>query len=528
MVIASIVLTWLYYGLLVILTVYGFHRTWLLYVLGSRIRPSETARTETAPAETAITGTAPLLAGSTPDVPSVTIQLPIYNERYVVERLIRAVVAIDYPSERLEIQVLDDSTDETSVLIDQLVALYRGRGINIVHLRRAARTGFKAGALEAGLSVARGELIAVFDADFVPRPDFLLRCTRSFQAPDVGMVQARWGHLNAHYSALTSAQAALLDGHFLIEHAARYAAGCFFNFNGTAGVWRRECIARSGGWQHDTLTEDLDLSYRAQLAGWRFVYLPDVVAPAELPVQMSDFKSQQRRWAKGSTQTALKLLPTVLRSQCSSAIKREAFFHLTANLSYLWIFVLALLLPVMALVRPEVESGALLLLDVLLFGMSLISVTGFYGVAQRELETTLLARLKRVPVIMALGTGMAINNGLAVLEAIFGVQSPFVRTPKHGIEHRSDQPAGYWKPPGLLPILEVGMGVYLLGGLLYALAVGRWGAVPFMVIFMAGFLFVGLGSHVQGRRLSPQLTRGQPDESVTITGSESNYPSRIR
>jgi cellulose synthase/poly-beta-1,6-N-acetylglucosamine synthase-like glycosyltransferase len=504
----STMLICLYFGLLAILTVYGIHRTWLLWSL----RHPSSSRPDPAPA-----------ASFEADPPYVTVQLPVYNERYVVQRLIDAVAALDYPAARLEIQVLDDSTDETSVLIDARVALHSARGINIVHLRRSDRIGFKAGALEAGLASASGELIAVFDADFVPHPDFLLRCTGCFADADVGMVQARWGHLNARYSTLTSAQAALLDGHFLIEHAARHATGRFFNFNGTAGIWRRECIERSGGWQHDTLTEDLDLSYRAQLAGWRFVYLPEVVAPSELPVQMSAFKSQQRRWAKGSIQTALKLLPRLMRSQCSRAIKLEAFFHLTANLSYLWVLLLALLLPVMAVLRATRGTYCLAVIDASLFAMSLLSVTGFYVAAQRDLEPGIPARLKRIPVLMALGTGMAINNGLAVVEALLKMESPFVRTPKHGIERRADRPTGYWNPPGLIPLLELGMGAYLCGGILYALTAGLWLTVPFMAIFMAGFLYVGFGSLLSG--CGPV---SQPEVGPSEVSSETVVPEAIQ
>jgi cellulose synthase/poly-beta-1,6-N-acetylglucosamine synthase-like glycosyltransferase len=412
----------------------------------------------------------------------------------VIERLIDAACALDYPADRLEVQVLDDSTDETAALAAARVAWHRAQGRHVVHLRRPERRGFKAGALEAGLKTARGELIAVFDADFVPAPDFLRRCVDAFVDPEVGMVQARWGHLNAAYSTLTRAQAALLDGHFLIEHASRHAAGHFFNFNGTAGIWRRACIESAGGWQHDTLTEDLDLSYRAQLNGWRFLYRGEVVAPAELPVEMTAFKGQQRRWAKGSIQTGIKLLPRILCSRLPVGIKLEAFFHLTSNLCYLWMVLLALLLPAAVVARAGYHGLFWTALDAPLFLLSLLSVTRFYVEAQRELEPGLRGRLLRIPVLMALGIGMALSNGLAVLEALFGVRTPFLRTPKHRIERRTDRPVGYHSPGGMMPLIELAMAAYLMAGMGLAMRVGMWWSLPFMALFVAGYLFVGLSS----------------------------------
>ena len=312
----------------------------------------------------------------------MTVQLPLYNERCVVERLLDAVGALDYPADRLEIQVLDDSTDETSALAAAAVERLRARGLAVAHLRRAHRRGFKAGALAAGLEAARGELIAVFDADFVPPPGFLTATVPSFADPAVGMVQARWEHLNREASLLTRVQALLLDGHFAVEHRARHVAGCFFNFNGTAGIWRRQAIADAGGWAHDTLTEDLDLSYRAQLAGWRFVYLPDVAVPAELPADAASFKAQQRRWAKGSLQTARKVLPRLLAARLPWRVKLEACAHLTANLSYPLMVALSLLLfPAMAARRGSARS-LLLWVDAPLFVAATASVFTFYLASQ--------------------------------------------------------------------------------------------------------------------------------------------------
>src|SRR6267142_5716959 len=296
-----------YFFVCIILAVYGWHRYYLVYLyLKNR-------------------GKEPKPGPPLSPAPVVTIQLPLYNEMYVADRLIEAVCRIDYPRERLEIQVLDDSADETRSIAEQTVRRFAAEGIDIKYYHRVDRIGYKAGALEAGLKVARGEFVGIFDADFIPTADFLARLMPHFRDPKVGMVQARWGHINQDYSLLTKIQAILLDGHFILEHGGRNRGGRFFNFNGTAGVWRRSAIADAGGWQHDTLTEDLDLSYRAQLRGWRFVFVSDVIAPAEVPVEMNAFKSQQHRWAKGSVQTCLKLLPRILRADLPLGVKVEAF-----------------------------------------------------------------------------------------------------------------------------------------------------------------------------------------------------------
>src|SRR6186713_2701891 len=317
-----------YFFVLSILAIYGWHRYYLIRLY--------TRNQDKVPADLP----PPALA----NLPRVTVQLPIYNEMYVADRLIDAVCEMDYPRELLEIQVLDDSTDETTEIAELAVRRHAARGFDISYLHRVDRRGFKAGALEAGLKVAKANFIAIFDADFVPPKDFLQKTLPYFTDARIGMVQARWGHLNQDYSLLTKIQSILLDAHFVLEHGGRNRSGCFFNFNGTAGIWRREAIADAGGWQHDTLTEDLDLSYRAQLRGWRFVFLPDVVAPAEVPVEMNAFKSQQHRWAKGSIQTCLKLLPQILHADLPLAVKAEAFFHLTANFNYLLMSLLSVLM----------------------------------------------------------------------------------------------------------------------------------------------------------------------------------------
>lgn len=430
------------------------------------------------------------------ELPVVTVQLPLYNERYVVERLIDAVARLDYPQDRLEIQVLDDSTDETQALARAAVERHRAAGLDIVWLHRQDRQGFKAGALQAGLTRARGALLAIFDADFVPPPDFLRRAVPHLTAPDVGMVQARWDHLNRRDSALTRAQAALLDAHFLLEHRPRSRSGRFFNFNGTAGLWRRAAIDSAGGWSHDTLTEDLDLSYRAQLAGWRFVFLDDLLAPAELPADLNAFKAQQHRWAKGSVQVALKLLPRLLRAELPLKVKHEAFVHLTGNAAYLLLLALSLLLPPTLRLRVELGLTRTLWLDAPVLAGATLSICAFYLEAQRAAGRTWPERLRAVPLVMALGIGLAVNNARAALEALLGQQSEFVRTPKLGLL-RPDAGAprsAYRAAASLQPLAELALCAYHLDAALYAAAHGLYGALAFLSLFVFGFLYAGLGS----------------------------------
>ncbi|HUB07861.1 MAG TPA: cellulose synthase family protein [Myxococcales bacterium] len=436
-------------------------------------------------------------------LPRVTVQLPIYNEMYVCERLIESVCAIEYPRELLEVQVLDDSTDETREIAAAAVERCRASGIDIRYLHRDDRRGYKAGALEEGLKSARGELIAVFDADFVPAPDFLRRTVPHFSEPRVGMVQVRWGHLNRAFSVLTQAQSIMLDGHFVIEHTARNRSGRFFNFNGTAGIWRRSAIVDAGGWHHDTLTEDLDLSYRAQLRGWQFVFLPEVVSPAEVPVEMNAFKSQQHRWAKGSIQTAKKLLPEIFRSDLPRAVKVEAFFHLTNNLAYLLMVLISVLMPISVVVRYSHGWYGVLLLDFPFFVAATLSVCGFYVASQREVGRSWWQRLKYLPFLMSLGIGLSINNARAVIEALFNHQSAFTRTPKHGVGETGNgrwaqlRYRGSWV--GFQPFLEVALGCYLSCAVWFVIDRGLWASLPFLVLSQIGFLYVGLMSLLQGR-----------------------------
>ena len=470
-----------YFFVLVILAVYGWHRYYLVYLY-----MKNRDRQPVAPPAPAV-------------LPPVTIQLPIYNEMYVADRLIDAVCRIDYPRELLEIQVLDDSTDETCVVAERAVRRNAARGLNITYLHRTDRTGYKAGALDAGMKVATGELVAIFDADFIPAPDFLQRTVPFFADRRIGMVQARWGHINQDYSLLTKIQSILLDGHFVLEHGGRNRAGLFFNFNGTAGIWRRAAIADAGGWQHDTLTEDLDLSYRAQLRGWTFVFLPDVIAPAEVPVEMNSFKSQQHRWAKGSIQTCRKLLPRILQSDLPLGVKAEAFFHLTANFNYPLMCVLSVLMAPSMVIRYNMGWYEMLLIDVPLFFAATASVANFYMVCQRELHSDWLTRAKYLPFLMSIGIGLAVNNTRAVFEALFNQRSEFARTPKYRIEGQSDEWIGkkYRQSFVVQPVIELALGLYFTATVFYALANGIYATLPFLVLFQIGFLYTGLLSIIQ-------------------------------
>jgi cellulose synthase/poly-beta-1,6-N-acetylglucosamine synthase-like glycosyltransferase len=471
-----------YFFVLVILGLYGWHRYYLVYAYMKN--------KDRAP------GPTPAWEGP---LPPVTIQLPLYNEMYVVDRLLQATARIDYPKELLEIQVLDDSTDETTEVARRAVDRLAAQGFDIKYIHRTDRTGFKAGALDAGLKVARGEFVAIFDADFIPSADFLQRTVPHFRNPKLALVQARWGHVNADYSLLTKVQAILLDAHFVLEHGGRNRAGHFFNFNGTAGIWRREVIPAAGGWQHDTLTEDLDLSYRAQLLGWKFLFLPELVAPAEVPVEMNAFKSQQHRWAKGSIQVCLKLLPRILQSDLPFGVKAEAFLHLTANFNYLLMSALSILMFPSMVIRYNMGWYEMLLIDVPLFFAATASVANFYVVSQRELYADWKARLRYVPFLMAVGIGLAVNNTRAVLEAMFRHETAFARTPKYGIERGSDQWAGkkYTQAMAIQPLVEIGLGLYFTMTVFYALAYGIYGSLPFLVLFQVGFLYMGLTSVIQ-------------------------------
>jgi cellulose synthase/poly-beta-1,6-N-acetylglucosamine synthase-like glycosyltransferase len=448
----------------------------------------------------------------------------MYNEAQVAQRVIDAACALDYPKELLQVQVLDDSTDGSAQIAQQRVAYWAKQGINIQFLHREIRTGFKAGALEAGLSEAHGQFIAIFDADFVPPPGFLKRTIHHFTNPRVGMVQARWGHLNRADSLLTRCQAIFLAGHFLIEHTARNRSDRWINFNGTAGVWRREAIESAGGWQHDTLTEDVDLSYRAQLAGWDFIFLPRVECPAELPTEINAFKAQQHRWTKGSIQTAKKLLVPVLRANVPLGVKVEAFFHLTSPMVYLYITLMALLFyPAFYVNMQPFEGGSIgsVVLGMSIFALGTASAGVFYTVSQSQQRRGVFTTILQLPMLMSIGIGIALNNARGCIEALFGVESDFVRTPKYnslsgdspstastGVKDGSVIPTPSIKT--WMVLLEIGMGLYTLQCARLAMASkGTLVSVPFLLLFSVGYLYVGLtGLHSQwqSRRVWRALT----------------------
>ena len=448
-------------------------------------------------------GAIPLGTGT--EWPRVTVQLPVYNERYVVERLIDAAAALDYPPDRLEIQVLDDSTDDTQALAMSAVSRLRTRGVDVHYLARRERAGFKAGALAAGLARARGELVAVFDADFVPEPDFLRRIVPRFVDPSIGMIQARWGHLNRRRSFLTAAQAVMLDAHFVLEHATREARGLFFNFNGTAGVWRRRCIEDAGGWSHDTLTEDLDLSYRAQLRGWRFGYASDVVALAELPADIGALKSQQRRWAKGSIQTARKLLPAVLDESRPRTLRLEALVHLTANAAYPLLLALGLLLLPVLLGTPSADPWLVWTVQIGVWVFGVAPTLLFLIVGQRALGVGWMQTGRDVAAALALGVGLSFNNSRAVLEGLLGKVGAWERTPKTGDrEGRTVGRTGYPVAGRMTGAPETGLAVYFaaLAGFAWVNAYDR--AIPFLLLLWVGFAWVAIASLRLGRRAAPR------------------------
>ena len=426
-------------------------------------------------------------------LPNITVQLPIFNEMYVVERLLKAVSQLNYPIDKLEIQVLDDSTDETKEVCQQQVQQLRQQHLNIHHIHRQQRQGFKAGALAHGLTTASGELVAIFDADFVPPPDTLLKMVHYFSDPQVGMVQARWSHLNRSYSKLTELQALMLDGHFVAEQTSRSRTGCFFNFNGTAGIWRINTINHAGGWQHSTVTEDLDLSYRAQMKGWTCVYLPDIRVPAELPMEMNSFKSQQFRWAKGSSQVAKQLLPCLLRADFPNHIKWEAFFHLTNNFNYLLMLLLLLLsLPYQLYVMPYSWQYAVFFY-VPMSLVTCISLISFYLVSLQHRKRRRFSwdMVQNLLLLMGVGIGLSINQSLAVCDGLLRNNRDFVRTPKHGVIVTTDSwiDKKYRAAKNWVPYLELAMMVYLVLTIAIALTNHHYLSLPFLVLFLAGYIY---------------------------------------
>jgi glycosyltransferase involved in cell wall biosynthesis len=496
-----------YFAVLLILAMYGLHRSHLVLTVlrhRRRLRGLE----EGVPAIDA-DGIEQRV-----DLPHVTIQLPLYNEATVAARLLDHVAAIKWPRSRLEIQLLDDSTDETRAIVRSKIESLREGGLDVTYIHRVDRTGYKAGALDNGLKIAKGELLAIFDADFLPQVDFLRVLVPHFIAdPRVGMVQARWGHLNREHSMLTRTQALMLDGHHLVENRARAAAGWLFNFSGTGGLWRKEAIASAGGWQHDTLTEDLDLSYRAQLAGWRFVYRENVVTPAELPEDISAFRAQQFRWAKGTVQTARKLLVRLMRAELTPMQRIEAFFHLTPHFAYpLMVFLSVLLLPALVLM-PATDPKTMLMIDLPLVIGTTGSLATFYAMAETAQGRRSVDALKQLPALLALGAGLAPHLTKAVWEGLQSMAGEFIRTPKKG----SSQ--GRYRTAADLPTVEIALCLVSAASTVASIETGHWFAAPFAMLFTSGYGYVAffVASEQLARRKS-QLAR--PAMSPAVGGSE--------
>ena len=470
---------------------YGGHRYWLAYLYKKHKKDAWVPKAEFT------------------ELPHVTIQLPMYNEMYVAERLIDQTCGMRYPADKLEIQVLDDSTDDTVRVASAAVDKWKARGIDITYIHRTNREGYKAGALEEGLAVAKGEYVAVFDADFLPNHDFLEKTIHFFTEDRIGMVQVRWDHINRDFSLLTRAQSVLLDGHFIIESTGRNRSGRFFNFNGTAGIWRASTIHDAGGWEHDTLTEDLDLSYRAQMKGWQFIFLPDVLAPAEVPVEMNSFKTQQHRWAKGSIQCAKKLLPAIFKSDLPRRVKHESFFHMTNNLAYLLMVVLCLIMPTSIAVRYEimqrgVDLPYLMMIDLPAFLLASLSICYFYYVCQREAGVGRWETIKFLPAALSIGIALCINNSKAVIEAAFGYETGFTRTPKYGMTEKGDmrwkKATTYHRKRDFTPWVELALAAWFTYAVYEAIQYGAWVAFSFMLLFQFGFAYFAGLSFLQVRQ----------------------------
>lgn len=428
------------------------------------------------------------------EYPVVTIQLPMFNELYVVERLIKSVCNINYPKDKLHVQVLDDSTDESIQVAENMVKEYQAKGFDIEYIHRTNREGYKAGALKAGLEYAKGEYVAIFDADFVPREDFLMKTIPHFKDNNVGMVQTRWEHLNEDYSFITRAAALALDGHFVMEQQVRNKSGFFINFNGTAGVWRKECIIDAGNWHADTLTEDLDLSYRAQLKGWRFVFLNDVTSPAELPADINALKTQQFRWTKGAVETAKKILPAVFKANLPYKIKLECFIHLTSNIVFPFIILVAMLNIPLVIIKNKFVGYDNYYTLMSVFVLASISTFMFYMFAQRAIHLDWRRRLLLFPVFLAGSMGFAVNNTKAVFEALINKKTGFARTPKYNIEGVKDQ----WKNKKYVQkrihwtvVIELLLALYYVVGIAISAYYLEIAAIPFQLMFLLGFGTVG-------------------------------------
>ncbi len=501
-----------YFAVLLFLAMYGLHRSHMVLTVLRHtkklkaLKEGVPALTDEELARSGRDGT---------DLPHVTIQLPLYNEATVVARLLDHVAKIEYPRDRLEIQVLDDSTDETRLLVRDLVEKLRdgesgGDALDIVYIHRVDRVGYKAGALDAGLKVAKGELVAIFDADFLPQPGFLRSVVPHFADPKVGMVQARWGHMNREHSLLTRTQALMLDGHHLVENRARAASGWLFNFSGTGGIWRAKAIETAGGWQHDTLTEDLDLSYRAQIAGWKFIYRENVVTPAELPEDISAFRAQQYRWAKGTVQTARKLMKRVMSPESNLTVGQriEAFFHLTPHFAYPLMVILSVLLLPALILMPATDTATMLIIDLPLCIGTTGSLLAFYAMAEAAQGRSRLGALRQLPALLALGAGLAPHLTMAVFDGLGSMAGEFVRTPKKGTQ------LGRYHARADLPMVEIGLCLFSLASTVASIETGHWFATPFAMLFTFGYGYVAffVASEQRARRKSAieQAALGTP------------------
>jgi len=446
------------------------------------------------------------------DYPHVTVQLPLYNEKFVAARIIDTAAKFDYPQAKLQIQVIDDSTDESVIIVAERIAHYKARGFDIDHIRRENRQGYKAGALADAMDSVKGEFIAIFDADFIPKPDFLLKIIPFFKDKGVGLVQSRWTYLNTQANRLTKLQSVMLDAHFGIEQVTRYGQGLCFNFNGTAGVWRKETILDAGGWKSDTLTEDTDLSYRAQMRGWQFVYRPDICSPSEIPENMKVFKVQQHRWAKGTIEVMKKLLPTIWKSGLPLKTKAEATLHLSANITYLLMFIdsLFFLLPSVH-IREQMGPNLLAWLDIPIFAFASLSHAYFFLSGQKRLHGKMIDKLLTMPALLATSIGLGVNNGRAVIEALIGYKTGFARTPKTGNAAHTNlfQKSYKTRSQNWATALELCLGLLYSAFLVWALQKSYWVVTPFLSLFAFGFFYTSLSSL--------DLFRGSQGKSIKRT-----------
>ncbi len=431
-------------------------------------------------------------AVSDPGTPSVTIQLPIYNEKYVAKRLVDAICALDYPKEKMRIMILDDSDDETVTLLQEAASHYQKQGFNIEHVRRGTRNGYKAGALKHAMLTTDTELVAIFDADFIPPKWFLKKAIPHFVKPEIGLVQCRWGHINEDYSAITRAQALSLDFHFLIEQKAKSNSRLFMNFNGTAGIWRRNCIEDSGGWHTATLVEDLDLSYRAQMKNWKCVFLPDIVIDAELPMQMNAAKRQQFRWAKGSIQCATKLLTDIItHRRVAGEAKLQAFVQLTRHIVYPLMLIQFLALPILLASNANIYIVSFIPAITIALYLAMGPVA-YLMIIRGMYHKSWVSKAATLPILLIYTAGISVNNTVAVCDAIFGKKNEFLRTPKYGILKKKNdwKENAYNLPFSQVTLLEIFFGVYGLIGVFIAITTNNALFAPIIGLQMVGFYFI--------------------------------------